>query len=97
VGLRDGCGLLLVLLPRMDNIRRWGGLRRRWGVDAGADQKQEIDEQDCDEDETADEDVGTEAHYGLVAGKIRGRDVLVLVVAFVMMFWHGDKLTLQTR
>jgi hypothetical protein len=28
-------------------------------------------------------------------GKVRGRDVVVLVVALVMMFRHADKLTLQ--
>jgi hypothetical protein len=30
-------------------------------------------------------------------GKVWGRDVFVLVVAFVIMFRHADKLTLQMR
>jgi hypothetical protein len=75
----------------------WSRFGRRRGVDAGANQKKEIDEQDCDEDETADEDVGSEAHHGFVAGKVRGWDVFVLVVAFVVMFGHAHKLTLQIR
>src|SRR5262249_25072526 len=65
-------------------------------LDAGADEKKEIDKKNCDEDEAADEDVGFEAHHGLVAGKVRRRNVFVLVVAFVMMFGHAHKLTLQT-
>lgn len=38
-----------------------------------------------------------ESEHGLVTGKIGGRDVFVLMVAFVVMFVHADKLTLQMR
>jgi hypothetical protein len=41
--------------------------------------------------------VGTEAHHSFVAGKIRRRDVFVLVIAFVLVFGHAHKLTLQMR
>jgi hypothetical protein len=75
----------------------WSGLSRRGGIDAGAHQEKEIDEQDCDEDEAADEDVGPEAHDRFVARKVWRRDMFVLVVAFVVVFGHADKLTSQTR
>jgi hypothetical protein len=75
----------------------WSGLWRSGGIDAGAHQEKEIDEQDCDEDEAADEDVRPEAHDGFVAGKVWRRDVFVLVIAFVVMFGHADKLTSQMR
>jgi hypothetical protein len=89
------------LLPRCELLLRdggcWGRLWRSRGIDAGTNQKKEIDKQDRDEDEAADEDVGSEAHNGFVAGKIRGWDVFVLVAAFVGVFGHGHKLTLQMR
>jgi len=53
--------------------------------DRGAHEQKEIEEEDCNEDETADEDVRTESHVGLVLGKVRGRDVTVLVIALVIM------------
>ena len=71
----------------------WSRLWRGRGIDAGAHQKKEIDQQDCDEDEAADEDVGFEAHHGFVAGKIRRWNVFVLVVALVLVFGHAHKLT----
>jgi len=83
----------------MVEIRGWCGFCRRWGIDAGAHQKQEIQKQDCDQDQAADEDVGPEAHDGFVAGKIRGREVFVLMAvfalmaAFVLVFGHAHKLT----
>jgi hypothetical protein len=81
-------------------LRSGGGGRRFWrtrGIDTGAHQKKEIDEQNCDEDEATDEDVRPEAHHGSVAGKIRRWDVFVLVVAFVAVFGHAHKLTSQIR
>jgi hypothetical protein len=68
---------------------------RSWRVDAGADQQEQIDKKDGDEHEAADEDVGTESEDGFVFGKVRGWDVFVLVVAFVVVFGHADQLTLQ--
>jgi hypothetical protein len=76
--------------------RCWSRLRR-WGVYAGAHQQKQVDEKDGDEDEAADEDVWPEAEHGFVAGKIGGRDVFVLVVAFVVVFVHADQLTLRIR
>ena len=64
---------------------------------SGAHEKKQIDEKDCDEDEAADEDVGPESHHGFVPGKVGRRDVFVLVVAFVVVFVHADKLTSQMR
>ena len=78
-------------------------LWRSRGIDAGAHQKQKIEKQDDDQDEAADEDVGPEAHHGFVAGKIRGRDVIVLMAvialmaAFVLVFGHAHKLTSPMR
>ena len=66
------------------------GVRR---VDARAYQQKQIHDEDRDENKAADEDVGTESHDGFVFWEDRGRDVFVLVVAFVMMFGHADKLT----
>jgi hypothetical protein len=71
----------------------WSGLWRGRRIDAGAHEEKQIDEQDRDEHETADEDVGAESEHGFMFGKVRRWDVFVLVVAFVMMFWHADKLT----
>jgi hypothetical protein len=76
--------------------RCWSRLRR-WGVDAGAHQQKQVDEKDGDENEAADEDVRFESEHGFVAGKVGGRDVFVLVVAFVVVFVHADQLTWQTR
>jgi hypothetical protein len=39
--------------------------------------------------------VWPEAHHGFVTGKIGRREVFVLVVAFVVMLGHADKLTSQ--
>lgn len=75
----------------------WSGFCRSGRVDAGTDQKKEIDKQNCDENEAADEDVGPETHHGLVAGKVGRWDVVVLVVAFVVMFGHAQQHTLQVQ
>ena len=37
--------------------------------------------------------MGTESEDGFVFGKVRGRDVARLVVAFVAVLVHADKLT----
>src|SRR2546429_4396193 len=88
------------LLPRVSCWLRGGGcwsrLWRSWGINSGAHQQKQIDEQDRDEDQAADEDVGPEAHHGFVLGKVRGWDVFVRVVAFVV-FGHAHKLTLPMR
>src|SRR5580704_5882324 len=77
-------------------VRGWSRLRGR-RVDARAHEEKQIDEKNGDEDEAADPDVGPESHDGFVLGKIRGWDVFVLVVAFMVMFGHAHKLTLQMR
>ena len=73
------------------------GVLRGGRVDARAHQQQKIDDENGDEDEAADEDVRAESHDGFVPGKIRRGDVAVLVVAFVVVFGHADKLTLGMR
>jgi hypothetical protein len=75
--------------------RGWSRILRGRGIDAWTHQKKQIHKKDDDEDEAADEDVRPEPHHGLVSGKIGRRDVFVLVVAFVVMFVHAHKLTLQ--
>jgi hypothetical protein len=72
----------------------WSRLWRSWGIDTGAHEEKQIDEQDGDEDEAADEDVGTESEHCFMARKVGGRDVVVLVIAFVIMFVHAHQLTL---
>ena len=49
--------------------------------------EEQINEQKCDENETADEDVWSESEHGFVAGKVRGRNVSVLVI--VLMHAHS--------
>jgi hypothetical protein len=75
----------------------WGRRCRSWRIDAGTHQEKKVHDKDDDEDEASDEDVGPEAHHGFVAGKVRRWDVFVLVVAFVVVFGHAHKLTLQMR
>jgi hypothetical protein len=41
--------------------------------------------------------MGAESEHGFVTGKVGRRDVFGLVVAFVVMFRHADKLTLLMR
>jgi hypothetical protein len=74
--------------------RRWSRLRR-WGVDAGAHQQKQVNEKDGNENEAADEDVWFKSEHGFVTGKVRGRDVFVSVIAFVVVFVHADQLTSQ--
>ena len=62
-------------------------------IDAGTHKEKQIDEKDGDEDEAADEDVGAKSHDRFVFGEIGRRDVVLLVIAFVMVFGHADKLT----
>jgi hypothetical protein len=71
----------------------WSRPWRSWGIDAGAHQEKQIDKKDGDEDEAADEDVWSEAHHGFVARKVRRRDVVGFVIAFV----HAHKLTSPMR
>src|SRR5271170_979569 len=65
----------------------WG-----WRVNAWANQQKQIDEKDGYEDKAADKDVRPESHHSFVFGKVRGRDVFVLVVAFVIVFGHAHSL-----
>ena len=57
--------------------------------DRGAHEQEEIEEEDCNEDEAADEDVRSKPHDCFMFGEVKRRDVSVLMVAFV----HADKLT----
>jgi hypothetical protein len=75
--------------------RCWRRLWRSWGIDAGTYQEKQVHEKDDDEDEATDEDVGPESHHGFVPGKVGRRD-MVMLVAFVAMFGHAHKLTLQS-
>ena len=42
--------------------------------------EEQINEQKCDENETADEDVWSESEHGFVAGEVRRRNMFVLVL-----------------
>jgi hypothetical protein len=64
------------------------GLWLGWNIDAATNQQKQIDDEDCDQDEAADEDVGPESEHSFVLRKIGWRDVAVFVVLFV----HADKL-----
>jgi hypothetical protein len=75
----------------------WSRLWQSWRVDAGAHQEKQIDEKDGDKDKTTDEDVGAETEDGSMFGKVGGRDVVVLVAAFVMMFGHAHQLICKMR
>ena len=92
---------MAMIVGRLGGLRAGGnsiarGGNRLWRVrrvNAGAHQEKQIDEKDCDKDEAADEDVRSESHHGFVLWEVGGRNVFVLVVAFVMVFGHAHKLT----
>jgi hypothetical protein len=65
----------------------------RGRIDAGTHKEEQVDEKDGDEDKATDEDVRAESHDGLVFGKVRRRDVVMFVVAFVVMLVHANQLT----
>jgi hypothetical protein len=74
-------------------VRGWSILLGSRRIDSGTHKQKQIDDEDRDENEAADEDVGAKSHDRFVFGEIGGWDVVVLVVAFVMVFGHADKLT----
>jgi hypothetical protein len=88
-----GCRSWCVGFWRRGIAGSWSRVWWGWGIDARAYQQKQIDEQDGDENEATDEDVRPESEHCLVLGKVRRWDVLVLMVAFVVMFVHADKLS----
>jgi hypothetical protein len=56
--------------------------------DSTVHHEEQINEQECDENETADEDVRSESEHGFVPGKVRWRNVSV----FVIVLMHGYSL-----
>jgi hypothetical protein len=78
---------------RWYRARRWDGPGRSRGKDARAHEEEQVDQKYGDEDEAADEDVRPESHNGFMFWEIGRRNVVVLVVAFVVVFVHADKVT----